>query len=64
MSDTGLALAPRDLPRTARGSAGSVGAASTRSRCSLGHASLQTTERYVGSRQEIRTAVNDRLGIP
>ena len=30
----------------------------------LGHASLETTERYLGSRQEIRSAVNDHLGIP
>jgi len=30
----------------------------------LGHASLQTTERYLGSRQEIASAVNDHLGIP
>ena len=29
----------------------------------LGHSSIQTTERYLGSEQEIRTAVNDDLGI-
>ena len=30
----------------------------------LGHALLETTERYLGNRQEMQVAVNDRLGIP
>ena len=29
----------------------------------LGHASIQTTERYLGSEQEIAVAVNDSLGL-
>ena len=29
----------------------------------LGHASIQSTERYLGGKQELRTAVNDNLGI-
>jgi site-specific recombinase XerD len=29
----------------------------------LGHVSIQTTERYLGSKQRIRLAVNDRIGI-
>jgi integrase len=29
----------------------------------LGHVSVQTTERYLGSKQRIRNAVNDRIGI-
>jgi site-specific recombinase XerD len=29
----------------------------------LGHASIQTTERYLGSRQNLKDAVNDRLGL-
>ena len=29
----------------------------------LGHSSIQTTERYLGSEQEIATAVNDDLGL-
>jgi integrase len=29
----------------------------------LGHASIQTTERYLGSEQEIEIAVNDNLGL-
>jgi integrase len=30
---------------------------------SLGHASIQTTERYLGSEREIAVAVNDNLGL-
>ena len=29
----------------------------------LGHSSIQTTERYLGSEQEIEIAVNDNLGL-
>ncbi len=29
----------------------------------LGHSSIQTTERYVGSEQELSIAVNDNLGL-
>jgi len=29
----------------------------------LGHSSIQTTERYLGSEQEIAVAVNDSLGL-
>jgi site-specific recombinase XerD len=29
----------------------------------LGHASVQTTERYLGCKQELRHPVNDRLGL-
>jgi hypothetical protein len=29
----------------------------------LGQVSVQTTERYLGSKQKIRDAVNDRIGI-
>lgn len=28
----------------------------------LGHVSIQTTERYLGCKQKLRVAVNDRLG--
>ena len=29
----------------------------------LGHASVQTTERYIGSKQKLQDAVNDRFEI-
>jgi hypothetical protein len=29
----------------------------------LGHSSIKTTERYLGSDQEIAIAVNDNLGL-
>jgi hypothetical protein len=29
----------------------------------LGHVSVQATERYLGCKQRIRNAVNDRIGI-
>jgi integrase len=29
----------------------------------LGHSSIQTTDRYLGSEQDIETAVNDNLGL-
>jgi site-specific recombinase XerD len=29
----------------------------------LGHVSVQTTEKYLGSKQRLREAVNDRIGI-
>jgi len=29
----------------------------------LGHISVQTTERYLGGKQRIRSAVNDHIGI-
>ena len=29
----------------------------------LGHVSIQTTERYLGCKQRIQSAVNDRIGI-
>ncbi len=29
----------------------------------LGHASVQTTERYLGGKQEFQVAVNDKLGV-
>jgi len=56
-------LAPHDLRRTCaklcRASSGDL----EQIQFLLGHASIQTTERYLGSRQNLRFAVNDHLGI-
>jgi integrase len=30
----------------------------------LGHISVQTTERYLGTKQDLAEAPNDRLGLP
>jgi site-specific recombinase XerD len=29
----------------------------------LGHASIQTTERYLGTKQDLTNAPNDRMGL-
>ncbi len=50
-------LAPHDLRRTASG--GEL----EQIQFLLGHVSVQTTERYLGCKQRIRSAVNDRIGI-
>src|SRR5215472_16298198 len=56
-------LAPHDLRRscarlchTARGELEQI-------QFLLGHISIQTTERYLGCKQRIRGAVNDKIGI-
>jgi integrase len=60
----GLELAPHDLRRTCARLCRAAGGGLEQIQMLLGHASLQTTERYLGSRQEIASAVNDHLGIP
>ncbi len=40
-----------------------VGLTRAADRLLLGHVSIQTTERYLGCKQKLRHAVNDRLGI-
>ncbi len=57
-------LAPHDLRRTCARLCRAVGGGLEQIQMLLGHASLQTTERYLGSRQEIASAVNDHLAIP
>jgi site-specific recombinase XerD len=54
-------LAPHDLLAVAPASAMAVEANSNR--FSLGHASVQTTEPYIGCKQNLKEAVNDRFGI-
>ena len=57
------ALAPHDLRRTCARLCRNAGGELDQIQLLLGHVSIQTTEQYLGSRQRIRLAVNDRIGI-
>lgn len=54
-------LAPHDLRRTCARLCRAAGGDLEQIQFLLGHASIQTTERYLGSRQNLAVAVNDRL---
>src|ERR1700722_8807413 len=56
-------LAPHDLRRTCARLCHGCGGELEQIQFLLGHASVQTTERYIGSKQKLQNAVNDRLGI-
>src|SRR5213082_997034 len=56
-------LAPHDLRRTCARLCHALGGESEQIQFLLGHVSVQTTERYLGCKQRIRSAVNDRIGI-
>ena len=56
-------LAPHDLRRTCARLCHDCSGELEQIRFLLGHASVQTTERYIGSKQKLKDAVNDRLGI-
>jgi len=56
-------LAPHDLRRTCARRCHGSGGELEQIQFLLGHASVQTTERYIGSKQKLQNAVNDRLGI-
>jgi integrase len=56
-------LAPHDLRRTCARLCHLAGGELDQIQFLLGHASIQTTERYLGCKQKLRVAVNDRLGI-
>jgi integrase len=56
-------LAPHDLRRTCARLCHLAGGELDQIQFLLGHVSTQTTERYLGCKQKLRTAVNDRLGI-
>ena len=56
-------LAPHDLRRTCARLCHSSGGELEQIQFLLGHASVQTTERYIGSKQKLQDAVNDRIGI-
>lgn len=59
----GLDIAPHDLRRTFSKLARDNGAQLEQIQLSLGHASVQTTERYLGARQDLANAPGDMLGL-
>jgi integrase len=56
-------LAPHDLRRTCAKLCRASGGDLEQIQLLLGHASIQTTERYLGTKQNLANAVNDHLGI-
>jgi site-specific recombinase XerD len=56
-------LAPHDLRRTCARLCHSACGELEQIQFLLGHVSIQTTERYLGCKQRIRAAANDRIGI-
>jgi integrase len=56
-------LAPHDLRRTCARLCHLAGGELEQIQFLLGHVSVQTTEKYLGSKQRLREAVNDRIGI-
>lgn len=56
-------LAPHDLRRTCARLCHGAGGELEQIQFLLGHASVQTTEQYIGCRQKFREAVNDRFAI-
>lgn len=54
---------PHDLRRTCARPCHAAGGELEQIQFLLGHRSVETTERYLGSRQRIVHAVNDKLGI-
>jgi site-specific recombinase XerD len=56
-------LAPHDLRRTCARLCHEAGGELEQIKFLLGHVSIQTTERYLGCKQRIRGAVNDKIGI-
>jgi integrase len=56
-------LAPHDLRRTCARLCRTSGGELEQIQFLLGQVSVQATERYLGCKQRIRSAVNDRIGI-
>jgi site-specific recombinase XerD len=59
----GLRISPHDLRRTYAKLAHQGNAALEQIQLSLGHSSIQTTERYLGVRQDLHDAPCDHLGL-
>ncbi|HMD83253.1 MAG TPA: tyrosine-type recombinase/integrase [Terriglobia bacterium] len=56
-------LAPHDLRRSCARLCHAAGGEMEQIQFLLGHVSVQTTETYLGCKQRLRSAVNDRIGI-
>lgn len=56
-------IAPHDLRRTCARLCHQAGGELEQVQFLLGHVSVQTTERYLGCKQRLRNAVNDRIGL-
>jgi site-specific recombinase XerD len=56
-------LAPHDLRRSCARLCHSAGGELEQIQFLLGHVSVQTTEKYLGCKQRLREAVNDKIGI-
>ena len=56
-------LAPHDLRRTCARLCHASGGELEQIQFLLGHRSVETTERYLGSRQRLVSAVNDKIGL-
>lgn len=56
-------LSPHDLRRTCAKLCRKAGGDLEQIQMLLGHASIQTTERYLGTEQNLATAVNDGMGL-
>ena len=56
-------LSPHDLRRSCARLCHACGGELEQIQFLLGHVSVQTTERYIGCKQRLRAAVNDKLGI-
>ena len=56
-------LAPHDLRRTCARLCHEAGGELEQIQFLLGHVSVQTTEHYLGCKQRLRQAVNDRIGL-
>ena len=56
-------VAPHDLRRTCARLCHEAGGELEQIQFLLGHVSVQTTERYLGCKQRLREAVNDRIGL-
>ena len=56
-------VAPQDLRRTCERLCRLAGGELDQIQFLLGHVSIQTTEHYLGCKQKLRFAVNDKIGI-